>query len=144
MKDEAPGEEGGRRRLSARVPLLTALPLLCAEAASPAGRRHRPRRRGGWGAKPGEPARRTLTCHGAQTQQSSRPPPLPDGTGAAGRGERGVRGAGYGIRKTTVLQIARFSYPPPPTLRAPSFATSNPPSESNGRVRVTASAGSLV
>lgn len=51
VKDEAPGSEGGRRRLSARVPRLTALPLLCAEAASPAGHRHRPRATGVLGAR---------------------------------------------------------------------------------------------
>lgn len=51
VKDEAPGSEGGRRRLSARVPRLTALPLLCAEAASPAGHRHRPRATGVPGAR---------------------------------------------------------------------------------------------
>lgn len=104
VKDEAPGEEGGRRRrrLSARVPLLTALPLLCAEAASPAGRRHRPRRHGGGERSLGSP-RAGRSPATAGTQQSSRPPPLPDGTGAAGRGEKGVGRAGYGIRKTTGL-----------------------------------------
>lgn len=52
VKDEAPGSEGGRRRrLSARVPRLTALPLLCAEAASPARHRHRPRATGVPGAR---------------------------------------------------------------------------------------------
>jgi len=61
VKDEAPGEEGGR-----------------------------PRRHGGWGAKPGEPARRTLTCHRGNTAKlkAAAAPGRDRGGGERGKGSR--------------------------------------------------------
>lgn len=107
-----PGEKGGRRqrRLSARVLLLTALPLLCAEATSPAGRRHPPRRRGG--GEPPSPGRRapTFTCLREETPPSQGHC-RSGGTGEVGRGERGEEPTDGGIWKSVVLPSA-WVFPP--------------------------------
>lgn len=108
VKDEAPGSEGGRRRLSARVPRLTALPLLCAEATSPAGHRHRPRATGVLGAR----RRHSPAPEGAvQTRL------LPQG--GTGSGEEDGRVAGSGSQ----LSSKAPGLCPTHTLRSPLSAS---------------------
>lgn len=85
VKDEAPGSEGGRRRLSARVPRLTALPLLCAEAASPAGHRHHPGATGVPGAR---------RCHSPAAEGAVQTRPLPRVGIEPGEEDGQVAGAG--------------------------------------------------
>lgn len=129
--DRGQGEGEAARRSEGRSPrrgrwaaaavssrsLLTALPLLCAEAASPAGRRHPPTDTGvqAGGAEPAPGAHLLLR----ETQRG----PAAGGT-ERWEAEMG-EGAGYGIRTTTVLRSPRLS--PTYTLPALSSATAESP-----------------
>ena len=105
-----PGEEGGRRRLSAPS-LLTALPLLRAGASPPAATTAEER----GGACPG-PGARALTCRRGNTGQ------LPDGTAQWGA-DRGEGRASHASGETTVLRGPAFPAHP----RGSSSATTKHP-----------------
>ncbi|KAF6131040.1 hypothetical protein HJG60_007942 [Phyllostomus discolor] len=126
MKDEAPAKRVGGGGCHSRSPAHSAA-ITVPAAASPAGRRHPPRRHGG--AQRSLRARRpTLTCRRAETQRSL------DYTGAEGR-DGGEKDGLARDRETTVPLSTLLSSQH--TLRAPlSTAAAKPPSESSGKVRV--------
>lgn len=134
MKDEAPARKvGGGGGCHSRSPAHSAA-ITVPEAASPAGRRHPPRRHGGCAAKPGSPRA------GRSPAAARRHRDAPTGQGRRGGGWVGKNGLGTGSVKQSSSQAPGFpdTHPPRSLFRCLRV----PPLRRNGTVPVTASAGS--